>query len=106
MNISRLYFEEKTTRTQRRTGASTIRKYLDEISEPTFLGRRAEKDYIVDYYEAVIKSGWKMKNLIPKLMPLKNEKIVVELQGSQLLFVDEMILRYEDNSKHLSHSSG
>ena len=84
MNISRLYFEEKTTRTQRRTGASTIRIHLDEISIPTFLGREKNNSSVTDYYEATIKPNWKMKNLIPKLMPLINEKIVIELQDGSL----------------------
>ncbi len=71
MNISRLYFEEKSTRTQRYTGASTIRKKLDEISKPIFLERRKENGYVIDYYEATIKPNWKLNDLIPKLLPLQ-----------------------------------
>ncbi len=98
MNISRLYFEEKSTRTQRYTGVSTIRIILDEISDPTFLGRRTEKDYVMDYYEATIKSGWKIKDLIPKLMHLMNEDIVVELENERLLYIDELIQLHDKQS--------
>lgn len=91
MNISRLYFEEKTSRTQKWTGVSTFRKHIDEIANPVFIGRRTEKDCVMDYYEGTIKSGWKLKELITKLLPLRNEDIVVELQNGDLFYIHELI---------------